>query len=210
MITGQGADSLRAVSNSIYIAAPEGRTGKSMVAVGMIEALTRSVSSVGVFRPVVTAGVEDEALRTLLNQPGVEQSYESAVGVTYEEVHDDPDAALHQLVEKYAAVRDRYESVVILGSDYTATTSPTELTFNARVAANLNAPVLLVVSGKDRDPEEILSAAEGGLAEFRAHHARVIGVIANRVSRLERALSEEVDPADLGAVKATLAQIPAW
>jgi phosphate acetyltransferase len=196
------------VSNSIYVAAPEGRTGKSMVAVGMIEALTRTVSSVGVFRPVVASGSEDAILHTLISQPGVEQTYDEAVGVTYEQVHDDPDAALHVLVEKYALIKERYESVVILGSDYTATTSPTELTFNARVAANLNTPVILVVSGRNRTPEDIRSAAEGGLAEFRAHHAKVIAVIANRVSTLERASSDEVDPADLEAVRAELAKLP--
>lgn len=196
------------MSNSIYVAAPEGRTGKSMVAVGMIEALTRTVSSVGVFRPVVASGSEDAILHTLVSQPGVEQTYDEAVGVTYEQVHDDPDAALHVLVEKYALIKERYESVVILGSDYTATTSPTELTFNARVAANLNTPVILVVSGRNRTPEDIRSAAEGGLAEFRAHHAKVIAVIANRVSTLERASSDEVDPADLEAVRAELAKLP--
>ena len=196
------------MSNSIYVAAPEGRTGKSMVAVGMIEALTRTVSSVGVFRPVVASGSEDAILHTLIGQPGIEQTYDEAVGVTYEQVHDDPDSALHTLVEKYAAIRERYESVVILGSDYTATTSPTELTFNARVAANLNTPVILVVSGRNRTPEDILSAAEGGLAEFRAHHAKVIAVIANRVSTVERAASDEVDPHDLEAVRAALAKLP--
>ena len=50
------------MSNSIYVAAPEGLTGKSMIAVGMIEALTRTVSSVGVFRPVVRSGPQDEGL----------------------------------------------------------------------------------------------------------------------------------------------------
>ncbi len=186
------SDNLTDVSNSIYVAAPEGLTGKSMVAVGMIEALTRTVRSVGVFRPVVRSGRRDEILEILVNQPGITQTYEEAVGITYAELHADADAALHVLVEKCAAIKAKYESVVILGSDYTETTSPTELTFNARVAANLNAPVVLVVSGRNRTPEEIRSAAEGGIAEFGAHHAKVIAVIANRVSSLDRASSEEV------------------
>ncbi|HSK32031.1 MAG TPA: AAA family ATPase, partial [Propionicimonas sp.] len=88
------------MSNSIYVAAPEGLTGKSMVAVGMIEALTRTVSSVGVFRPVVRSGRQDEILQILLDLPGVSQTYEESVGVTYGDVHRDPDAALHVLVEK--------------------------------------------------------------------------------------------------------------
>jgi phosphate acetyltransferase len=165
-----------------------------MVALGMIEALTRTVGSVGVLRPVVPSEHPDEITNILISQPGVEQTYEQAIGVTYNEVLHDPDAALHTLVEKHAQLRERFGAVVIVGSDYTDVKTPTELTFNARVAANLNAPVIAVVSGRERTPEQIRSVAEGALTELRAHHAKVIGVIANRVK-----------PDDLEAVRTDLA-----
>ena len=192
-----GSASLLGVKNSIYLAAPEGLTGKSMVAVGIMDALQREVTSVGVFRPIVNAGGRDEVLEVLVSQPNIEQEYEDGVGVTYDDVREDPNAALHLLVDRFAKLRDRYDAVVIVGSDYTDVTTPTELTFNARVAANLNTPVLVVVSGKNRGPEEIRAAAEAGLAEFTAHHAKVIAVIANRV-----------EPEHLEATRATLGEIP--
>ncbi len=201
-------DSLTDVSSSIYIAAPEGLTGKSMVAVGMIDALTREVRRVGVFRPIVKAGKRDAITETLISQPGITQTYDEAVGVTYDDIHADPDAALATLVQKFAEIREKHDAVVILGSDYTDVTTPTELTFNARVAANLNTPVVLVVSGKGRGPDAIKAAADSGLAEFQAHHAKVIAVIANRVSSVDRTTSEDVDPADLDAVRAELAKLP--
>lgn len=185
------------MSTSIYVASPEGLAGKSMVALGVVEALTRAVSSVGVFRPVVRAGVDDGVLRTLLAEPGVSQTYEEAVGVTYDDVRADADAALAVLVDKYSKIREAHEAVVILGSDYTDVASPTELTFNARVAANLNAPVLLVVSGRNRGAAEIRSAADGALAEFAANHAKVIAVMANRV-----------EPSVIDEVRTLLAQLP--
>ncbi len=184
------------MKNSIYLAAPEGLTGKSMVAVGIMDALQREVTSVGVFRPIVNAGARDDVLEVLVSQPNIEQEYDEGVGVTYDDVRDDPNAALHRLVERFAPLRDRFDAVVIVGSDYTDVTTPTELTFNARVAANLNTPVLLVVSGKDRGPDDIRAAAEAGLAEFTAHHAKVISIIANRV-----------DPGLLDEVRATLGEI---
>jgi phosphate acetyltransferase len=184
------------MSTSIYVASPEGRVGKSLVALGMIEALTRTVSSVGVFRPIVRAGSPDEILSTLLAQPGVNQTYDDAVGVTYADVRADPDAALATLVAKYAKIRHDHETVVILGSDYTDIASPTELTFNARVAANLNAPVLLVVGGMERDAAGVRTATEGALAEFAVNHAKVLAVLANRVA-----------PDMLDAVRADLATL---
>ena len=185
------------MKNSIYLAAPEGLTGKSMVAVGIMDALQREVTSVGVFRPIVHGGTRDEVLDVLVSLPNIEQTYEDGVGVTYADVREDPNGALHLLVDRFARLRDRYDAVVIVGSDYTDVTTPTELTFNARVAANLNTPVLLVVTGKNRGPEEIRAAAEAGLAEFTAHHAKVIAVIANRV-----------EPDHLAAARATLDELP--
>jgi len=189
-------DNVPPVKSSIYLAAPEGLTGKSMVAVGIMDALQREVTSVAVFRPIVNAGRRDEVLEVLVSQPNIEQEYDDGVGVTYDDVRDDPNDALARLVERYARLRDRHDAIVIVGSDYTDITTPTELTFNARVAANLNSPVLLVVSGRNRTPDEILAAAEAGLAEFSANHAKVISVIANRV-----------EPAQLDAVRARLGQI---
>ena len=44
--------------------------------------------------------------------------------------------------------RPQCDAVVIVGSDYTDVGSPTELGYNARIAANLGAPVLLVLGGR--------------------------------------------------------------
>jgi len=60
---------------------------------------------------------------------------------------------------------------------------PTELYYNARIAANLGAPALLVVSGHDRSPEEIRQVAEVAIAELQTNHAQVIGVVAKPLRR---------------------------
>ena len=71
-------------------------------------------------------------------------SYDECAGVTYDELHRDPDAALDRIVERYHLVAEKCDAVVVVGSDYTDVGAPTEFSFNARVAANLGAPVLLV------------------------------------------------------------------
>ena len=181
----------------MYVAAPEGSTGKSLLAIGLIDALHREVKSVGVFRPIVAPGPPDAILEALVAQPGIDETYDEAVGVTYEDIHADAEAALATLVDKYAPIDKGHDAVVILGSDYIDVSTATELAFNADVAANLDAPVMVVVSGQRRTPEEIVAAIRSAMAEFANHHAEVIAVAADRVA-----------PDELEAVENALKTIP--
>jgi len=172
------------VSRSVYIASPEGFTGKSAVALGLLDALTREVDSVGVFRPLTTSSGSDDVdliVDLLVNQPGISQTYEEAIGVTYDAAREDADEALHVIVERFGQLNDRFDVILVVGSDYTDVASGTELSFNAKIAANLGSPVVLVVHGRERTPEQILAAAESAIAELRANHAHTVAVIANRV-----------------------------
>ncbi|MEO7752811.1 MAG: phosphate acetyltransferase [Terracoccus sp.] len=176
------------MSRSVYVASPEGLTGKSAVALGLLDALLREVGSVGVFRPVTTlggtnaGGEVDLILDMLVSQPGVDQTYEEALGVTYDQTREDPEAALHEIVERFGRLSRRFDVVLVVGSDYTDVSTGTELSLNARIAANLGSPVVLVVHGRDRTPGQIHAAAEIALSELRAHHAQSVAVIANRVA----------------------------
>jgi len=173
------------VGRSVYVASPEGLTGKSAVALGLLDALTREVGSVGVFRPLTTAGSSGEDIDLivdlLINQPGISQSYDEAIGVTYDAARLDADEAMHIIVERFGQLTDRFEVILVVGSDYADVATGTELSFNAKIAANLASPVVLVVHGRNRSPEQIRAAAESAITEIRANHAQTVAVIANRV-----------------------------
>ncbi|WP_430867649.1 phosphate acetyltransferase [Demequina aurantiaca] len=169
------------MARSIYIASAEGNSGKSTIALGITDLLTRSVGKVGIFRPVArVADGTDYVLDLLLGHEGVSQTYEDSVGVTYDEVHADPDAALATIVARYHQVASGCDAVVIVGTDYTDVSGPAEFEFNARIAANLGAPVALVVHGIDRTPAEIAQVVEQASLEMSESHAHVSAVFANR------------------------------
>ena len=208
-------------SSAVYVAAPEGDTGKSTVALGLLRILAGTVQRVGVFRPVtvaprpvpgVTTGAatgtatadesaRDRILEMLLQHTTVDLDYEDCIGVTNLRVHEDRDAALAEIVDRYQVVARQCDVVVILGTDYTGVPSPTEYDFNATIAVNLGAPVLLVLRGTDRSPAEIGTNARLTLDELRAEHAHPVGVVANRC-----------DPDALEAIQAELdtLDVPAW
>jgi phosphate acetyltransferase len=170
-----------APARSIYVASPEGSTGKSVVALGLLDLLVRRVQRLGVFRPVTRADDgEDQLVGLLLRHGEVDLPYEACVGVTYEDVHADADAALSTIVNRYRELERTCDVVVVVGSDYTDVAGPTELAFNARVATNLGAPVLLVVNAFDRRPDDVAQVVDIATAELRQAHATTVGVVANR------------------------------
>jgi len=180
------------VAQSIFITSAEGHSGKSTIALGVLDALSHATPRVGVFRAIARSTTEpDYVLEMLLAHDGVDLPYDDCIGVTYDEVRADPDAALGKIVERYKAVEAQCDAVVIVGSDYTDVGSPAELGYNARIAANLGAPVLLVMSGRTgeaeklgsspaRTPEEIGQITALALAELAHGRAGLLAVIVNR------------------------------
>ena len=167
--------------SAIYIAAPEADTGKSAIALGILHRLAATVARVGVFRPITRFGEErDYIADLLLAQTTAGLPYERCLGVTYQQLHADRDAAIDDIVERYHAMAAECDVVVIVGSDYTDVASPAELSVNARIAVNLGAPVLLAVRAKGRSAEQVAHLVEVCLAELDTQHAHTAAVVANR------------------------------
>ncbi|MFB7892415.1 phosphate acetyltransferase [Microbacterium sp. NPDC056044] len=216
------------MAQSIYITSAEGHSGKSTVALGVLDALSHATPRVGVFRAIARSTVErDYVLEMLLDHDGVDLPYDDCIGVTYDDVRHDPDAALATIVERYKAVEAQCDAVVIVGSDYTDVGSPAELAYNARIAANLGAPVLLVLGGRSaqnqtqpeqlgsslaRTPAEMGQIADLALAELGHSRAKLFAVVANRADPVRgdetvEAIRRSIH-AHLGGAPA--APVPVW
>ncbi|MCX6502756.1 MAG: phosphate acetyltransferase [Microbacterium sp.] len=206
------------MAHSILITSAEGHSGKSTVALGVLDALSHATARVGVFRTIARSTLErDYVLEMLLDHDGVDLDYEECIGVDYDDMHADPDAAMARIVERYKAVEAQCDAVVVLGSDFTDVGSPAEFGFNARIAANLGVPVLLVVGGRSQqgesdqlgmsDPrtsDEVAQVAALALVELRAERAELFAVVANRV---EPELLDET----IAAVRGSVGEdVPVW
>jgi phosphate acetyltransferase len=224
---------LEHVTQSIYITSAEGHSGKSSVALGVLDALSRVTPRAGVFRPIARSTAErDYVLEMLLDHDSVDLAYDDCVGVTYDDVRDDADAALARIVERYKAVEAQCDAVVIIGSDYTDVGSPAELAYNARIAANLGAPVLLVLGGRAqqghsetlglsvaRTPQEVGQIASLAISELQHERAALFAVIANRADadRLDEVVASVRHVVDTAVVDSAVAggsaerrNVPVW
>jgi phosphate acetyltransferase len=133
------------------------------------------------------------------------------VGTDYQSLHDDPDRAFALILDRIGAIEGRCDAILILGSDYTDVSTPTEPAENAQIAAVLAAPVVLVVSGRRADGDgartaaEVAEAAGIALVQLRAEHAEAAALVVSRVD--PDALESTV-----AAISATAAAagIPVW
>jgi phosphate acetyltransferase len=187
------------VTRSIYVAAAQPYSGKSAVALGIYEHALRRSSSVAVFRPVVRSVDEpDAAIELLRSRGGIELDDDAFFGVTYHEVHRNPDEALSTIISRYRSLAAQASAVLVLGTDFTDVGAPAELQFNARVAANLGAPVMFVVTAFERSPQEVRFAVDLAEDVLESNHAVLARVIVNRAA-----------PSEMDAVRAAVAGLEA-
>ncbi|GAB3760079.1 phosphate acetyltransferase [Yimella radicis] len=169
------------MARSVFVTSAEGQAGKSTVALGLLQLLAREAGSVGIFRPVTaTLGERDPIVELMLTQAGGHQSYESAIGVGYEETHGDEEEALTRIVERFHALGAEHDVVLVLGSDFHDVSPGAEASFNAMIAANLGTPVVLVVPAFARSAVDVVTAAELAVEELRTRHANPVAVVVNR------------------------------
>ncbi|WP_100444135.1 phosphate acetyltransferase [Glycomyces xiaoerkulensis] len=187
------------MAQSLYLASLDPSSGKSAVAFGVMDLLTKRAGSVAVFRPIVRddhTAAGDPVIGLLRDHYRLPAPYERSVGATYTHVRDDPDGAMGRIVERYHALAEGHDAVLVVGSDYSDVGASVEFTFNTRVAVNLASPMLLVVNGRRQAPDGVDAALRFGVGQAEAAHATVLGAIVNRV---DPAVVEQVRAAHPGA-----------
>ncbi len=194
---------------AFYVTSAEGGTGKSTVALGLMEALKAEHGRVGVFRPIArSASSSDYVLETLLEHATAGQDAAQCTGATYADLHRSPDDTIAVILERFSDMSAGCDAVVVIGSDYTDVATPAELAVNARIAAALGTPTVLVIAGHTREaenprtPAEVAEVAGVALAELRAQFAAVPALVVTRVD------PEQV--ADVRAAVTDATGVAAW
>ncbi len=173
------------VARSVYVTAMEPGSGKSAVVLGLTEVLSRNAARLAFYRPFVAAAdVPDPAIELIRHRyrlPDKRVQY----ALTVDDLHnldgrDDYDALLKRILNGFHALADA-DIVVIEGSDFTEASLAVELDLNIDAASHLGSPVLLVVSGRRRTPEQVLDAVHQGLGTLAERGCARLGVICNRV-----------------------------
>jgi phosphate acetyltransferase len=182
---------------SVYLTGLEAGGGKSAVALGVAELLSRRVRRLGAFRPL-TREATDPIVELLSARYGIPPAA-SGTGPTYRHAAEllgagRQDELVGEIVDRYHAVARECDAVVVVGTDFGRDTGdphaepalPDELAVNLRLATEFGAVVLPVVDGHGRTAGEVAAAVRTAYYALSDGRAAVVAVIANRVAPYER------------------------
>ena len=160
---------------SVTIISLEAANGRNVVALGVVTALA-SIKKTAVFRPAVCR--KDTFTDILLEASNTGLTREQSVGVCPRRAREDKAGSRADIVAAYTEAIDaaQPEAVVIVGTDKSPVNDPALFAFNADVAADLKAPVLLAVCTINRTPEQVRFTVEASTATIEAAGTKVVGV----------------------------------
>lgn len=173
---------------SLYIAGAEPGSGKSVVVLGMMEALSTVNRKTGFFRPVIPRNNRsDDLINLIASRYELPVSGEMLYGCTEETAralvaegrYDD---LLKLILGKYKLVEQHSDMVLCAGTDFTGLTSHLEFDFNADLANNLGSHMMPVITGHNRNLDETLDAVRVVQESLDDRGCEIMGLVVNRVA----------------------------
>ncbi|GGG42704.1 phosphate acetyltransferase [Hymenobacter glacieicola] len=201
------------MTKTIFIASAEPYSGKSLLALGLVNLLLGQAQRVGYFKPIIAGDQpQDPHIATVLSYFKLPLAYEDTFAYTRPEAlrlleADAQGELIDTVIHKYKLLEEQYDFTVVEGSDFVGPGAAFEFDANVSIAKNLGVPVLMVVSGEGKTTAQVVSTVLTVLRSFEAREVQVLAAVANRIRPEQAADVRELLRAQLPA-EVLLAVIP--
>lgn len=180
------------MSNTLYVAATEPRSGKSAVSLGLMELLTRNIKKVAFFRPLVdvdhSRGERDNTINLIRSQYGLDTEYEEMYGFTVTEASQLLAMGRHTefiegVMAKFQALGERADFVLCEGVELEGATASFDFDINVDIITNLGCPVVLVAGGRRaKGPDDLVRSIKVYHESLVDRKCDIVATIVNRVN----------------------------
>ena len=176
------------MSKILYVSATEEQSGKSAVVLGVMQMLLGELSRVAIFRPIINdpgQGNRDHDIDLVLSHFRLDVAYEDTYAYTLKQARELINTGQHALLletilKKCKSLQSEYDFVLCEGTDFKGKDPAFEFDINADIAANLGAPALLVSSGRDKTPEEVVSLSQMKIDTLEEKGVDLVACVVNR------------------------------
>ncbi len=177
------------MNKAVYITTSEPGSGKSIITLGLMRILLGKTKKVGYFRPIIDEKPEveiDNHIETVLSHFDLKMEYDECYALTGHEViqkknEDKDDEIIDIIIEKYKEIEDRFDFILVEGTDFEGEGIFIELDINVLIAKNLGIPAIIVSNGKDKTTDEIENNIQLAYDSFDEKEVKVLAVVANKV-----------------------------
>jgi len=177
------------MNKAIYIAATGPDSGKSIVSLGLMQMLLGKAAKVGYFRPVISdyePGKIDNHINTVITYFDLKLKFEDAYAYTLSDLinkknEDKDDEIISTIIEKYKAIEEHYDFILVEGTGFTDEGSIIEFDINVEIAKNLGIPTIIIDTGVGKTLEELIGNLHIAYDSFKDKGVEVLSVIANKV-----------------------------
>lgn len=200
--------------DSLYLATNENATGKRMVALGVMELVTRRFERVAFFRPIVRSTAEDDnSIILMRSRYELAGTTDAMAGVSRGRARellaaDRYDELLQEIQQRFKTLQEQADFTIVEGTSYQGLASEIEFELNADVATNLGCAIMAVYSAADKSLDDCLQMIRIGNDGLRDRGGEVLATVVNQTPPAIRdELSKMQDIGRLGA-RAPLYLIP--
>ncbi len=177
------------MTKTIFIATAEPYSGKSVIALGLVNMLLSKARKVGYFKPIINYNPKernDTHIEAILQYFALPIHYEDTYAYTRNEAMqlvetDSQGEIIDTIISKFKKLEEQYDFMVVEGSDFLGEGTAFEFDANLSIAKNLRAPVMIVVSGHGKTTAQIVNSVLTILRNFEAREVQVLATIANKV-----------------------------
>lgn len=175
------------MTQSLFISTTEDNSGKTLVALGIIELILKKTTKVGFFRPIIPSdnGKRDDNIDLIINYFSLKQNYEESFGLTSKKVNElladqNFDAILEKIISKYKQLEAKCDFILCEDADYLGESSAFEFELNTEIAKNLGCPILILGNAEGKSVEDAINLVRISYDAYQDEGCQVIGIILNK------------------------------
>lgn len=177
------------MTNAIYLTTTEPYSGKSIIALGLVNLLAGKTEKIAYFKPVISPGgrEKDNHLNMIATHFNLSAPYEDMFVFTSNEVIRQINAGneafiIDTIIDRFKKLQERFDFVVVEGSDFMGGSTNIEFDGNISIAKNLGIPAAVIVKGEGKSVQEIVDTAVSTAKGFTDEGVQVLTVVANKIS----------------------------
>ncbi|NEU09523.1 phosphate acetyltransferase [Flavihumibacter sp. R14] len=178
------------MTKTIFIASAEPHSGKSIIALGLVNMLLGKAQKIGYFKPIINedqAGKKDVHIETIMSYFDLPINYEDTYAFKRPEAlqrleNKGQGEMIDIIINKFKKLEENYDFTVVEGSDFLGEGIAFEFEANVGIAKNLSAPVIIVISGAGKTTAQIVNSALSIARSFENRDVQVLSIVANKVN----------------------------